>query len=201
MATRRPWPWIMAAMIAVIAIAVLGYTLGRSARGSSAGAATGQTAAQGGFGRATTDLSTMSPREQADRLFDRVMIAHEQGDTQQVTFFAPMAIQAYDLIGGLDADARYHIGLIHSILGQADDALAQADSLEAAVPGHLMAAMLRNSIAAGAGDTAAIHRSYRAFLDSYEAEIAARRPEYEAHPTAITNFRAAAERDVAATGN
>jgi len=54
------------------------------------------------------DLASMSPREAADRLFNRVMTASENGDSAEALRFAPMALQAYNDLGTLDNDARYH---------------------------------------------------------------------------------------------
>src|SRR5688500_18661035 len=44
------------------------------------------------------DLASMTPRERADRLFNRVMQGMSSGDTTQVGFFAGMAIQAYGMV-------------------------------------------------------------------------------------------------------
>lgn len=130
----------------------------------------------------------MSPREQADRLFDRVMRAHEAGDTAQVSFFLSMTIDAYGLLGGLDADARYHVGLLHSISGNNAGILAQADSLLAENPAHLLAFMLRNSVHQALGQTAAASEDYADFLEHYDAATATSIPEYQAHQTSITAF-------------
>jgi len=62
----------------------------------------------------TTDLTQMSPKEQADRLFDRVMRESEAGQADSVKMFAPMAVQAHEMLGSaIDADGRLHLGLIH----------------------------------------------------------------------------------------
>jgi hypothetical protein len=63
------------------------------------------------------DLASMSPRDAADRLFNRVMVASESGNTAEALKFAPMALQAYDNLGTLDNDARYHVALLHLTLG------------------------------------------------------------------------------------
>ena len=130
----------------------------------------------------------MSPREQADRLFERIMTAHEAGDTAQVSFFLSMSIDAYGLLGGLDADARYHVGLLHSITGNNAGIMAQADSLLAENPAHLMGFMLRNSVHQALGETATASEDYAAFLEHYDAEMATSRPEYQAHQTSISTF-------------
>src|SRR3989304_3700228 len=104
-------------------------------------------------GTATTDLSSMTPREQADRLFDRVMTASEGGNAGEVTFFGPMALQAYGMIGQLDADARFHVGLIEAALANDTGATAQADSLAKEFPRHLFVPLIRWEVANRRGDT------------------------------------------------
>ena len=145
---------------------------------------------------ATTDISQMSPREQANRLFDRVMNAQERGDQQEVDFFAPMAIQAHALLGALDNDARYHLGLLHTVAGSPQPALLQADSLELAVPAHLFAAMLRATVALAAGDDAELTNARQAFLEAYDREMASAKPEYTEHATSIDIFLAEARSNV-----
>ena len=98
------------------------------------------------------DLSAMTPREAADRLFNRVMAADEQGDTAQVMQFGPMALEAYKLVDLLDADARYHIGLISLLLGDLDKAREQIRNLEAEQPDHLLGLTLAFKVAEKTGD-------------------------------------------------
>ena len=130
----------------------------------------------------------MTPREQADRLFDRVMREHEAGNADQVTFFAPMTLQAYEILGPLDNDARYHVGLINAISGEPQAALAQADSLEIETAGHLFAPMLRSGVYQALGQDADVQRSYATFLENYETEMARGRPEYDMHSTSLSTF-------------
>ncbi len=142
------------------------------------------------------DFSLMSPQQRADSLFNAVMWAHSNGDQVGVVSFAPMALEAYGSLGTLSNDARFHIGTIYSVAGPMEMALVQADSLELAVPGHLFSAMLRGSMARVRRDTVALHRAYRAFLDSYESETAAGRAEYLEHSTSIEAFLAQAREKV-----
>src|SRR5438045_78744 len=58
------------------------------------------------------DISSMSPEERAARLFDRVMRYDEQGKRDSLLVFAPMALNAYEMIGTLDTDQRYDLGRI-----------------------------------------------------------------------------------------
>jgi hypothetical protein len=149
-------------------------------------------------GAPIADISQMSPREAADRLFDRIVRAAEAGDTAQVMQFQPMALTAYGMLAEQDSDTRYHVGLIHSLAGNVAGARAQLDSLRAANPNHLLAAMLDFTLAQLAEDEQGRQRAYRAFVDAYEAEIATQKPEYAAHQQAIEAFLAAARRELGA---
>jgi hypothetical protein len=88
------------------------------------------------------DISQLTPRERADRLFDRVMKLHERGRTDSVQFFAQMAIPAYQMLQPLDLDARYDMGRIAEVAGLADFARAQADTILRADPNHLLGLVL-----------------------------------------------------------
>ena len=130
---------------------------------------------------AAPDISNMSPRERTDRLFNRVMSAAERGDTGEVRFFVPMALQSYALLGPLDTDARYHLGVIQFVNHNYVAALAEADSMAREIPGHLLASALRAQIAVARGDATARRRAYREFLAAYDREMAAGRSEYAEH--------------------
>ncbi len=136
------------------------------------------------------DISNLTPRERFDRLFDRVMRAAEQGDEATVTSFSPMALSAYDLLGAadVDADARYHAGLIRLHTGDIDGARALADTILKQQPSHLFGIVMRGTIARYQKDQKALDRSYADFLAHYDAEMKLKRPEYEAHPRAIEEF-------------
>lgn len=183
-AATQPQPWLIIGGVAVVAslIAVVWATAGKPPAPAAA-------PPTGGIGQvATTDLSQMSPQEQATRLFDRVMRAHEAGNMEEVAFFGPMAIQTHELLGVLDRDSRYHLALLHSVAGTPGLALVHADSLDLEVPGHLFAAMLRGSIARLQGDSVALREAYAAFLSNYDAEMALGRGEYQQHATSIELF-------------
>jgi hypothetical protein len=135
------------------------------------------------------DLARLSPREAADRLFDRVMISREAGKLDSAAFFAPMALRAYAMLDALDPDARFHIGLLEIAAGNPGGADAQADTLAQAVPTHLYALMLRADAARARGDTAAAERADQAFLRNYDAETAANRLEYGPHATWLATYR------------
>jgi hypothetical protein len=142
------------------------------------------------------DLASMSPRDAADRLFNRVMIASESGNTAEALKFAPMALQAYDNLGTLDNDARYHVALLNLTAGDIKSARLQIDKLRQAVPNHLLAIMLEHQIAERSGNKDSAARAYKAFLAAYDAEIAAGRVEYQEHQGSIERFRKAAQTSV-----
>src|SRR6266480_3944142 len=63
------------------------------------------------------DISSLSPQERADRLYNRVMLLASQGKTDSVQFFAPMALTAYQMLAPLNADQRYDMGRIGEVAG------------------------------------------------------------------------------------
>ena len=139
----------------------------------------------------------MSPRQAADRLFNRVMAASENGDTAEALQFAPMAIQAYDNLGTLDNDARYHVALLHITAGDIKNARVQVDMLRLSSPNHLLAFMLEHQITERGGNKDSAAQAYKAFLAAYDAEIAMGREEYQDHMKTIERFRKAAQTSVA----
>ncbi|MDH3290652.1 MAG: zinc ribbon domain-containing protein [Gemmatimonadota bacterium] len=193
--SQRSFPPVLIGLVTlavVMVVAVVAYSVGRS----SQPAAATQPAPVGGAGGAAPDISNLSPREQADRLFNIVMSAHEQGDAARMNQFAPMAVQAYGLLGALDPDAHYHVGLMSAVSGNQDEARARADSIEAAVPNHLLALMLRSSVAQMQGDQAQALALQRKFLDVYDAQMATQRREYLDHQAGIEGFKQQAEQSV-----
>ena len=69
------------------------------------------------------DISGLSPEERVDRLYNRVMLLDQQGKKDSVLFFAPMAIDAYRMLGPLDQIRRAQLD---SIIRVADAAAAEA---------------------------------------------------------------------------
>jgi hypothetical protein len=202
----RPMPrsdrmaWYVAGVCVLALLAVVVVVVARKS-GAPAPAAAGAGAPAGGQ-PATTDLSTMTPREQADRLYNRIMTAHENGDSAQVTFFAPMALQAYANLGGdLDADARLHLGLVQLAVGAAVPAAAEGDTILKRSPNHLFGWLLKARAAEAEGNTAQAKRAYQAFTKNYDAELAKKRPEYQEHAQMLQDTRSRAQRAGAAAGS
>ena len=141
---------------------------------------------------APPDLSRMTPREAADRLFNRIMMASEQGKRAEALRFVPMAVQAYGNLLKLDRDALYHLGLIHAVAGDRANVDRQIAALRPGAPNHLLALVLEHGAAERSGNRAVVSRILAAFAAAYASEIAKGRPEYEAHRNTIERFRAAA---------
>lgn len=146
------------------------------------------------------DISALSPEERAERLFNRVMLLSSQGKTDSVLFFAPMAINAYEMISPMTADQRYDMGRIAEVAGALPLAKAQADTILRASPDHLLGLILAARIASLSGDSIARRRYETKFLTVEKAESARKLPEYERHQDDITNALSNARRSVGGKG-
>ncbi len=179
-----PLPWIVAGVAGLVTLVLLLVLLRRPAMPPAA-ASLGTGAVSGG---APPDLSTMTPLEQFDRLFERVMRASEQGDTTTVVSFLPMALQAYQQLGVVDADARYHAGLLQLRAGNEAGALALADTILAGAPDHLFALALRVAVEDGRGGAGA-SSALAAFAEAYAREMVSPKPEYAGHQTLLDGMK------------
>ena len=135
---------VIAAVFAVVAIVMDRFAPTPRATATAASIASPSAAPSGA---AAVDLSKMSPRQAADRLFNRVMAADERGDSAEAKKFAPMALQAYGLVKQPDSDAHYHVGLINLVLGDVAQVRKQIDLLYNAAPDHLLGLYLEVNIA------------------------------------------------------
>lgn len=136
---------------------------------------------------------TGTPREQADRLFNRVMQAHGAGDVEQVSFFVPMAIMAYQQAGELDADGLYHLSLLETIGGDPVSGLATAERILATEPDHLLALAAAAQAADAQGDRTTAARYYERLLAVFDSERGRPRPEYMDHASIFSAYREEAE--------
>jgi NitT/TauT family transport system ATP-binding protein len=117
--TARPMPrndrmaWYVAGVAVLALLVVIVVVVARKST-AAPGAETG--APITGPAQATTDLSKLTSRQSADMLFNRIMTLHEAGKTDSVNFFAPMALQAYAMLGpDLDADAPVRERLLYAL--------------------------------------------------------------------------------------
>ncbi|UCH73478.1 MAG: hypothetical protein JSU82_14195 [Rhodospirillales bacterium] len=181
--------FVLYAVIGVaLVVAVAGIVMTSGGDAPVAPPAPAARAPSSGAGDAV-DLATMSPREAADRLFNRVVMASEQGDMDEALRFAPKAIQAYGQVDRLDADAHYHMGLIYSVMGDFDNVRNQVSIIRQYTPDHLLALILEHDAAEQEGNSVGADRAAAAFAEAYDSEIMAGRPEYDAHRNTIESFR------------
>jgi tetratricopeptide (TPR) repeat protein len=151
-----------------------------------------------GMDAGSVDLASMSPRERADRLFNRVMQGMSGGDTTRIGFFTDMAIQAYGMVPERDADLHYHLGELYRAKGDLNAARAQADTLMAMDAQHLFGLFGAAQVEQARGNAEGAATFFRQFLDAYAPQIAANRPEYTEHMQALPVMRAEAQRITAA---
>ena len=140
--------------------------------------------AEGGAMPSASDLAQMSPREAADRLFNRAMRLRSAGDSAgRAPFFARMGVRAYRQVPAAEVgpDLRFHVGLLQLVQGDVQAARAEADSILDAEPAHLLGLYLAARAAEAGGDGEAAGR----WRDSLRAAAARAdldgRPEYRAH--------------------
>ncbi len=138
------------------------------------------------------DISQMSPRERAARLFDRIMRLDEEGKRDSVQLFASMAIPTFQSLQPLDAHVRYDLGRVAAAAGQLDLAQSQADTILKAKPRHLLGLILAAITADRRGDTAAARRFRSRLLAAEPAERAQTLEEYQLHDADIRAAVAAA---------
>lgn len=178
-------PWIVPGIAVMALVAFLiGQRVARGSSGSGAGAAATESPTVPLNMRAG-DISQMSPEERAKRLYDRVMRydAEHKGDSLKV--FAPMAIQAYEMLGPPDAHAHYDMGMIGLVSGDANFARAEADTILASNKTHLLGLVLAMKAAALRQDNGAKSEYHRRLVAAAPAERAKNLKEYEDHKADI----------------
>jgi hypothetical protein len=167
--------------VLVAIVVVLAAKIGaRSGPGRGAGA---QVVVQGAAN--APDISSMSPREQAARLYDRVMRLHEEQKRDSVEFFAQMALNAYAAIPDLDMDGRYDMARIAMVAGALPVARAQSDTILRRDSTHLLGLLLGADLARAANDEARAKRMETTFVTVAGRERQRNLPEYEMHSAEI----------------
>jgi hypothetical protein len=192
-------PWAIA-FAAILALAVVALWPRRTAVESAPTGApatfSGPTATPNGPAAGTPpDISQMSPRERADRLFNRVMEASSSGDSATVQQFGPMAIAAYGMLPERTSDDHYHIAALQLTVKDPVSARAQVDTVLAANPRHLLALFTAAQAAQMQDDSASSRALLTRFLAAYPSESVRRDvPEYQDHAQALPIMREAAQR-------
>ena len=204
-------PWAVAA-IALLALVALVAGRNFNFQGSApepaapAAAAAPGAAAAGPFAGAPTgpngeeravrapDIASMSPQERANRLYNRLVLLSEQGKTDSVQFFAPMALMAFNSLPQMGPIERFELGRIGEMAGSAQLAGAQADTLLTTNTNHLLGLALAATAARMRNDAAAARTFEQRLLAVEKAERAKQLPEYEIARVDIDSALARARR-------
>lgn len=181
------WAWLVPG-IAVLALVsfLIGQKISSSGGAASAPASGNMSApfaggAGGAGGTRAPDISSLSLEERANRLFDRIMRYGEEGKLDSARIFAPMAIQAYEMVGPLDNHSRYDVGIIAVVTGDAAGAKAQADTILKSSPTHLLGLILAMKAAGLSQKTAERAAFEKRLLAAAAAEKAKGLKEYTDH--------------------
>lgn len=179
-----PWGVAAIALIALIAL-VAGQRFGRAPAADASPSAL-QASASAASSSGPPDLSSMTPAQAAERLYDRVMSLHERGRADSVQIFAPMAIAAYQMIDKPDVDQRYDLGRLAAVSGDETLARAEADTILAQSPNHLLGLILAGNAAKMRKDQAAERTYHQRLVAAAPAERAKQLAEYLTHENDIT---------------
>lgn len=206
-ASNLPWYIAGVAVVALVVTLLLPTLRGGGSGGtflsSDAGAAPPAMGAAGAAGGTPTGAPgplTGTPREQADRLFNRIMSDLQSGNQQDAQFFLPMGIQAYEQVPDLDADGLYHLSLLQSAAKQPKDALASAKQILAKSPDHLLGLAAAAQAAEQQGDSSAAADYYRHFLRVYDEQSKQSLQEYSDHANVLPEYRQQAQAFLKTTG-
>ncbi|HIF56309.1 MAG: zinc ribbon domain-containing protein [bacterium] len=139
------------------------------------------------------DLSTMTPVEAANRLFNRVMTAVTAGDSTEAQQFMPMAIGAYERARPLDNDGLFHLSMLQRTAMQLEAALETAEEILEDNSDHLLglSAAAKAAVELDRGDIAAAY--YERVLEVYGSQIEQDIAEYMDHAPITDNLRTEAE--------
>lgn len=190
--------WIAgAAMFALIV--VVGVSMVRPGPGPTPGTTGGGAAAPAttSGGGVAPDISSMSPIEAANRLYNRVMSAVSAGDSLEAQQFMPMAIAAYQRARPLDHDGLFHLSMLNRTAGNYEAALAQAHEILEEDPNHLLGRLAAAEAAVELGELEEAETHYRTIVEVYDDEVARGLPEYQDHVQIVDVLRDDAERFLA----
>lgn len=181
--------WWMAGALMVGLILVIAYPVYGPGRTS----APPPGAVSSGGGLSDIDLTTMTPREAADRLFNRVMTAVSANDTLEVVNFLPMAIDAFQVAEPLDTDGKFHL-VVLLLTGQFNaEALEGSEEILSEQPNHLLGLAVAGDASLALGDTTVARGYYGRWLDAYETEMTKDLAEYQDHSAMFPAMQSTAE--------
>jgi hypothetical protein len=194
--SNAPW-WIAGlAMFAIILVVGWNAVKPGPAQGPVPGMPGGGAGGNPAEGVSTLDIETMTPREAADRLFERVMTSIEQGDTVDALNFQPMAVGAYERAEPLNMDGLLHLALLQSITDPAAG-LATAKRMLETEPDHVLGLGAAAQAALALGDSAQAAEYYQRLLDHYATESVRTLEEYQLHETLMQGMKEDAQKYLA----
>jgi hypothetical protein len=182
-------PWAVAAIALVSLLALVAGQQFAASRGGPS------TEPSGAVANAAPDISRMTPREMTVRLYGRIMQLYAGGRKDSAQFLAAnMAIPAFEMLDALDADTRYELGRMAEVAGAPQVARAQADTILAAQPQHLLGLTLAAIAARMRGDDVAARRFDSSLVAAEASELKRALPEYAEHREDIDRAVADARR-------
>jgi hypothetical protein len=131
------------------------------------------------------DIGSLSPQERASRLYVRIMTYAENGQVDSVSFFAPMAMGAHEMLTTPTTDERYHFGRIAEVVGNAPVARAQSDTILASQPNSLLGLLLGARAARMTGDNTTALALDKRFMAALQSELATGNQDYQLHRAEI----------------
>lgn len=198
-------PWAVAALALVSLIAlVVGQRFGArsselattdvltGANGQGATIITAPGAAPSGEMPRAPDISSLTPAQRAERLYDRIMREAEAGNRDGVRSFMPMAVAAYEMLAPLTLDQRYDLGRIAEVGGDTALARAQADTMLRQRPTHMLGLILGAKAARMVGNEPHARQFEVRLLSVEPRERTAALPEYLLHKIDLDAALAAA---------
>ncbi|MCC6243662.1 MAG: zinc ribbon domain-containing protein [Gemmatimonadaceae bacterium] len=185
-----PWGIAAISLLALVAMYVGQRYGARGADGSAVAGTPTTTDAPaapfaGGASGPAPNIANMSPSERASRLYVRVMEYAEAGKVDSVATFAPMVLAAHEMLEQPTMDERYHFGRVAEVVGAANVAKAQADTILSAQPRNLLGLLLAARAARASNDLAAAKQFDQRLLAALTLELATRNEDYENHRAEI----------------
>lgn len=186
-------PWAVSGVLMVALIVVAAFPM-------FGGGDSGQAQPPMGAGPQTqlgptgsVDLASMSPREAADRLFERVAVALSVQDSAEVVNFVPMAVDAYELARPLDTDGLFHLALLQRVSLDFEASLATAlEGLEEDPENVLLlSAAAEAHLEMGREEEA--REYYGRMLEVWDEQMERDLEDYEHHQNLLPILRADAE--------
>ena len=186
-------PWLIAATAVVVVLLVLLLPDDTERVPAPVAAPPASVAPGGGIGGGGMGGLSSDMRTNADRLFNRIMLAAEQGNQAEVDQFMPMAVQAYGMVEDLDDDGIYHLAILRRTAGEFDLARETAGQILDRSPDHILALGVAADAAGAGGETEVAETLWQRLLEAYPSEAGKPLPEYMDHQTMLEEYRRMAE--------